>query len=328
MLISEQLRANLQLPVVCAPMFLVSGVELVVSACINGIVGSFPTLNARTVADLDYWMEEIVRRLGEAKAAGRTVAPWAANLMVHSSNQRLEQDLALVVKYRAPLVITALGSPRSVVEAVHAYGGLVFADVITPEFAKKAAATGVDGLVLVCAGAGGHFGPLAAPAFIAEVRQFWDGQVMLSGAVGNGRALRAWQVLGADLVYMGTSFVATQESLAPQAYKQMLVDASAKDIFPTNAITGAWANFLRPSMIAAGADPDHLKPRGKVDASDPQGETKPWKNIWSAGQAVGQVRAIENVADIIDRLKTEYADEIRREHTDYWAKRYCQQLVS
>jgi nitronate monooxygenase len=305
-------------------MFLVSGVELVVAACTSGIIGSFPTPNARTVADLDRWMQEIVRRLGEAKAAGRTVAPWAANLMVHSSNTRLEQDLALVVKYQAPIVITALGSPRSVVEAVHAYGGLVYADVITPEFARKAAATGVDGLVLVCTGAGGHFGPLAAPAFIGEVRAFWDGPVMLSGAVGNGRAIRALQVLGADLVYMGTSFVATRESLAVQGYKQMLVEASAKDIFPTNAITGAWANFLRPSMVAAGADPENLKPRGKLDADDPHGEAKPkpWKNIWSAGQAVGQVRAIEHLADIVARLKTEYGAEIRREGTDYWAKRY------
>jgi len=187
----------------------------------------------------------ITSQLEAERKAGRTPAPWAANLVVHSSNLRLQQDLDLVVKYRAPLVITALGSPRHVIDAVHSYGGFVFADVVTPALARKAVEAGADGLVLVCAGAGGHTGALAAPAFIAEVRQFWDGPVALSGAVANGEAIRSYQVLGADLVYMGTRFIAAGESLADPAYKQMVVDCSARDIMTTNAFTGANANYMK-----------------------------------------------------------------------------------
>ena len=318
----EQLRSQLSLPVVAAPMFLVSGVELVLAACENGVIGAFPTMNCRKVEDLDRWMGEIVSRLAQSRAAGREPAPWAANLVVHSTNARLPQDMELVAKHRPPMVITALGSPRSVVDAVHAYGGLVFADVITPAFAKKALDAGVDGLILVCAGAGGHFGPLAAPAFIAEVREFFDGPVILGGAVANGRAVRSYQALGADLVYIGTSFIATDESLAPQAHKEMILRATSQDIVPSNAITGAWANFLKESMQAAGFDATGAKPKVSLDASDPQGEAKAWKNIWSAGQASGQVRAIEPAAALIDRLRREYVAAIRAEADDPWAKKY------
>lgn len=318
----EQIRSSMSLPVVAAPMFLVSGVELVVAACENGVLGAFPTMNCRKVEDLDRWMGEINARLEAARAAGRAVAPWAANLVVHSTNARLPQDMELVVKHRPPMVITALGSPRSVVDAVHGYGGLVFADVITPAFARKAIDAGVDGLILVCAGAGGHFGPLAAPAFIAEVREFFSGPLILAGAVANGRAIRSYQSLGADLVYVGTSFIATTESLAPQAHKEMVVQARAEDIVPTNAITGAWANFLKASMLAAGFDPTGAKPKAKLDASDPQGEAKAWKNIWSAGQASGQVRAIEPAAALIERLKREYIAAIRADANDPWSLRY------
>lgn len=311
------IREQLALPVVCAPMFLVSGVELVVAACANGIVGSFPTLNCRTVGDLDHWLNQITSRVGKA--------PWAANLVVHSTNRRLPQDLELVVKHRAPLVITALGSPRATVDAVHAYGGLVFADVISTAFARKAVDAGVDGLVLVCTGAGGHFGPLAAPAFIAEVRQFFDGPLILAGAVANARAVRAYQALGADLVYIGTPFIAAAESLAAPAHKQMLVDCGAEDIIATNSITGAWANFLKPSLLAGGYDPSAPAQRPKIDASDPQGEAKAWKTIWSAGQSVGQVRGVEPVAVIVASLKSDYAQAVRRERDDPWTRRYLQE---
>ncbi len=320
----ELLREQLALPVVCAPMFLVSGIELVVAASENGIIGSFPTMNARTVEDLDRWFDEITSRLAKARARGVAVAPFAANVVTHSSNKRLQEDVALIVKYRAPIVITALGSPRAVVDAVHGYGGLVFADVITPAFARKAIEAGVDGLVLVCSGAGGHFGPLAAPAFTAEVREFWNGPLILAGAVADARGVRAYQALGADLVYMGTRFIATPESLAHPDYKRMVVEANSADIVPTKAITGAWANFMRQSMEACGFDPTTAKPKARVDASDPlsEAETRPWKNIWSAGQIAGQVRAIEPVADIVSRLKREYAEAVKREAADPWVRKY------
>lgn len=318
----DALCAPLALPVVCAPMFLASGPDLVVGACESGVVGAFPTMNCRTAEDLDRWMADITTRLAAARQAGRTVVPWAANLVMHTTNARLPRDLELVSKYQPPLVITALGSPRAAVEPVHAYGGLVFADVITPSFAKKALDSGADGLVLVCAGAGGHFGPIAAPAFVAEVREFFDGPLIVAGAVANGRAIRAYQALGADLVYMGTSFIAASESIAPAGHKQMLVDSRGEDIHPTNAITGAWANFLRPSLVASGLDPATLRPKGGVDASDPQNEAKPWKTLWSAGQAVAQVKAVEPVAEIVARLKREYVEAVRREAADPWAAKF------
>lgn len=299
-------------------MFLVSGVELVVAACNAGILGSFPTMNCRKPEDLDRWMGEIRARVGER--------PWAANLVVHSSNKRLPQDMELVVKHQPPVVITALGSPRAVVDAVHSYGGMVFADVISTAFARKALDAGVDGLVLVCTGAGGHFGPLAAPAFVAEVRQFFNGPVILAGAVANARAVRAYQALGADLVYVGTPFIAADESMAAPGHKQMLVGCAAADIIATNSITGAWANFMKPSLLANGFDPANPGQKPRVDASDPQGEAKAWKTIWSAGQAVAQVRAVESVAAIVARFKREYADVVRRERDDPWTVRYLREI--
>lgn len=299
-------------------MFLVSGVELVVAACNAGILGSFPTMNCRKPEDLDRWMGEIRARVSER--------PWAANLVVHSSNKRLPQDMELVVKHQPPVVITALGSPRAVVDAVHSYGGMVFADVISTAFARKALDAGVDGLVLVCTGAGGHFGPLAAPAFVAEVRQFFNGPVILAGAVANARAVRAYQALGADLVYVGTPFIAADESMAAPGHKQMLVGCAAADIIATNSITGAWANFMKPSLLANGFDPANPGQKPRVDASDPQGEAKAWKTIWSAGQAVAQVRAVESVAAIVARFKREYADVVRRERDDPWTVRYLREI--
>ncbi len=269
--------------------------------------------------DLDRWLGEIAGRHESDRRSGLTPARWAANLVVHSSNQRLPKDLELVVKHRVPLVITALGSPRRVVEAVHSYGGFVFADVVTPALAKKAVDVGADGLVLVCAGAGGHTGSLAAPAFIGEVREFWDGPVALAGAAANGQAIRSYQALGADLVYMGTRFIAAQESLAQAAYKEMLVKCASADIVTTNAFTGANANYLRPSILAAGHDPDNLRPKGGIDANDPLAQSKPWKDIWSAGQVAGQINAIEPVAVVVDRLKRQYRQALIQEFNDPWA---------
>lgn len=309
---------RLRLPVVSAPMFLVTGPALVLAACRAGIIGAVPTLNCRTADDLDRWFAEITKGLEETPKA----APWAANLMVHSTNQRLAADLELVVRYRAPLVITALGSPAQVVEAVHGYGGLVFADVATPVHARKAAAAGVDGLVLVCSGAGGHQGPLAMPAFVGEVRQFWNGPLMVAGTIANGAALRSAQVLGADLIYIGTPFIAAEESLASAEYKKMVSEASAADIVLSDSFTGAPANYLRPSIVQAGFDPANLGSKTQMNAKEAQNEARAWKHIWSAGQAVGQVRQIEPLARKVDRLEAEYRAAIAAERADPWFARY------
>jgi nitronate monooxygenase len=313
----------MDLPLIVAPMFLVSSVELVATACENGAIGSIPTVNARTPEILDQWLDALTRRLARPRADGRPCAPWSLNLIVHSSNKRLPEDLALCVKYRAPLVITAMGSPRAAAPAVHEYGGLVFADVSTPEYAHKAVQSGADGLVLVCSGAGGHTGQLAAPAFLAAVREFFDGPVVLAGALADGAGLRAAQVMGADLAYMGTRFIASEESNADPRYKQMVVDCAFKDIVCTNAITGAWANKLRPSLVAVGLDPDNLQPAPKkFDLEYSKDQPKAWKDIWSAGHGLGQVKAIEGAARIIDRIKREYAAAIARELADPWVRKH------
>jgi nitronate monooxygenase len=307
MAIPANLRANLALPAIAAPMFLVSGPEMVIAACRAGLIGSFPTPNARTNAILEEWLERIVTELGDDPDA----ASWAVNLVVHPSNERLPADLASVVRHKAPLVITALGSPARVVDAVHDYGGMVFADVNSVGFARKAAAAGVDGLVLVASGAGGHTGMTAGFAFVEEVRQFWDGPVVLGGAISTGHAVRAAEVLGADLAYLGTSLIACEESLAAPAYKDMIVAAGAEDIVPSKGITGVTANWLRHSLIAAGYDPANMQEDKKPDFENAQDDAKAWKNVWSAGQGVGAVRAIEPLATIAARLKQEYDAAVR-----------------
>ena len=303
------------LPAIVAPMFLVSGVDLVVAACNAGLIGVLPTLNARTAAELDDWLGQLVGRLRPA------AAPWAVNLVAHNSNKRLAPDLELCVKHRAPLVITALGGPRAVVEAVHAYGGLVFADVNSPAFARKAAAAGVDGLVLVTAGAGGHTGMMTPASFVAAVREFFDGILVVGGGIANGAQVRAVQTVGGDLAYVGTAFIATQESMAQPAYKQMLVDCEFADIICTNAITGAWANKLRPSLVAAGLDPDNLQRRAKFTLERSDEDVKAWRDLWSAGHGVGQVKAIEPVAAVIARLLAEYDASLDAELADPWRAR-------
>jgi len=298
----EQLLRNLALPAIGAPMFLVSGPEMVISQAKAGIIGSFPTPNARTPKILDGWMRQIVEALSHDPKA----ACWAANLVVHPSNDRFAYDLECVLRHRTPLVITALGSPSRVVDAVHGYGGMVFADVNSVGFARKAAAAGVDGLVLVASGAGGHTGQTAGFAFVDEVRCFWSGPIVLGGAISTGHAIRAAEVLGADLAYLGTALIACAESMAEPAYKDMVVAAGAEDIVPSRGITGVTANWLRPSLIAAGHDPANMPEDKQPDFENAQDDAKAWKNVWSAGQGVGAVTAIEPVATIVARFKAEY----------------------
>ena len=312
MTLSANIARNLKLPAIGAPMFLISGPEMVIAQAKAGIIGSFPTPNARTVDILDDWM----RQISEALADDRDAATWAANLVVHPSNDRLSADLECVLRYKPPLVITALGSPVRVVEAVHSYGGLVFADVNSVGFARKAAATGVDGLVLVASGAGGHTGLTAGFAFVEEVRQFWDGPIVLGGAISTGHAIRAAEVLGADLAYVGTALIACVESMADQGYKDMVVGAGAEDIVPSKGITGVTANWLRQSLIAAGYDPANMLEDKKPNFENAQDDARAWKNVWSAGQGVGAVRAVESMAQIVDRLKNQYDTACRMPRFD------------
>lgn len=302
------LRATLRIPVVAAPMFLVSGPDLVIASCRAGIIGSFPAPNARSIDDFEAWLDRItgeLRQIREQGVAGATDV-WAQNLIVHSTYDRLDAELALLQKYRPPIVITALGSPARVIDAIHDYGGIVIADVNSVGLAQKAAAAGADGLALVSAGAGGHTGQMAGFAFVPAVREFFDGILILAGAIGDGRAVRAAEILGADLSYMGTRFIAAEESIAFEPYKQMVVDSEFSDLVLSNSFTGAHAYYLRPSIVAAGLDPDNLAARGRMDLTGSETKVKAWKDIWSAGQGVGTVHQVEPVGNIVDRIAAEY----------------------
>lgn len=305
------LRAQLRLPVIAAPMFLVSGPDLVLGACRAGIGGAFPAPNARTIDALETWLQRVSSEHARAVAGGERPGPWALNLITHSSYDRLGAELDLVDRYRPPLVITALGSPAPVLERVHAYGGLVIADVNSVALARKAAKLGADGLALVCAGAGGHTGNISAFAFVPAVRQFFDGLVIVGGSIGTGGAIRAAELLGADLVYTGTSFIAASESLATDRYRDMVVRATLADLVLSRALTGADAYYLRESIVAAGLDPDALTGKTRVDWNNSQGQLKAWKDIWSAGQGVETVRAVEPVGEIVARMEREYAATLR-----------------
>ena len=305
------LRAGLRLPLIAAPMFLVSGPDLVLAACRAGIVGAFPAPNARTLATLDEWLARIVAEHAAAAARPGGAGPWALNLVTHSSYDRLGGELELIDRHRPPLVITALGSPAPAVERVHRYGGKVFADVSTLAFARKAAATGVDGLVLVCAGAGGHTGALSPFSFVAAVREFFDGIVVLAGSIGSGAAVRAAELLGADLAYAGTPFIVAQESLAQPAYRDMVVRGSLEALVLTRSFTGASASYLRESIVAAGLDPDALVDKERMTLSGPQGVLKAWKDVWSAGQGIDAIHAVEPAAAIVDRYVAQYEAALR-----------------
>ena len=299
---------RLRLPAIVAPMFLLSGPDIVVAAARAGVVGAFPTLNARTVQDLEVWLKDITTRIAALEAEGGCPGTWAANVVAHSTNRRLEQDLELLCEYKPPIVITALGSPRRIVEHVHAYGGIVIADVNSIAFARKAANVGVDGLLLVASGAGGHTGELSPFAFVETVRSFWDGLLVLAGSISTGRALQAALALGVDMASIGTRFIATHESMADPEYKRMVIAADFDDIVRTNAFTGAWANMLRPSIIRAGLDPNNLKPAGPMDVTDdPQAANRAWRDIWSAGHAVGLVRREQSVGEVVADLAREFS---------------------
>lgn len=304
------LFSALRLPVVAAPMFLVSGPDLVIAACRSGIIGSFPTQNCRTVEELDTWMGTITDR---ARSGDGTAAPWAANLITHSTNARLAADLRLIAEYRPPVVITALGSPRPVMDVVKGYGGLVIADVVNMRLARKAAEAGVDGMACVSAGAGGHTGHLSPFAFTSAIRDFFDGLVIIGGGISDGHGVAGAVTAGADLVYMGTRFLASRESLAETAYKQMVVAAGPDDLIVSDAITGTPASWLKDSIRAQGLDPDNLAPAtGAKNYTAGGTSIKRWKDVWAAGQGLQNIRAIEPVAEIVDRIGEEYAAALRR----------------
>lgn len=309
MSIPSAFRGALRLPAIAAPMFLVSGPELVSETCKAGVAGSFPALNARTSAQLDGWLGEIDAALAAARAADRAaaIAPYGINLILHASNPRVAPDLELICRHRVPFVITSLGHPGEVVKAVHAYGGLVFSDVIHAYHAKKAMAAGVDGIIAVSAGAGGHAGTQSAFSLVREIREFWDGTLILGGAISDGYAVRAAEVLGADLAYLGTRFIATRESNAQQAYKQMLIDSTAGDVVYTDAISGTNANFLWPSLEALGHRREELVQgvgKGKLKAL--ADEAKAWRDVWSAGHGVATIHDAPPVRELCDRLAAEY----------------------
>jgi nitronate monooxygenase len=304
------LEQRLRLPVVAAPMFLVSNPQLVLACCRNGIVGSFPALNQRDSGAFKAWLEEIEAGL-QAESA-----PYAVNLIVHGSNPRLQADLAICIEQRVPIVITSLGAAKEVVDAVHGYGGLVFHDVTTRRHAEKAAQAGVDGLIAVAAGAGGHAGTWSPFALIAEIRQFFDKTLLLAGCLNHGHEILAAQLLGADLAYLGTRFIATQENNAPAAYKQMILHAQAADIIHTPAVSGVPASFMRQSLEAAGYDLKQLQNKGEINYGEKlkpiSDEAKAWKTVWSAGQGVGTIADLPGVDALVARLDREYRDAQQR----------------
>jgi nitronate monooxygenase len=305
------MQSRLSLPVIGAPMFIVSVPELVIAQCKAGIVGAFPALNARPQEVLEEWILHIRRELAAFEAeTGRKAAPFAVNQIVHGSNERLEHDLEVCIRQEVPIIITSLRPPAEVVTAVHKYGGIVLHDVISIRHAEKALEQGVDGLILVCAGAGGHAGTLSPLALVSEVRRFYQGTVILSGAIATGRGILAAQAIGADLAYIGTRFIATREANAAAEYKAMLVAGAAKDIVYTNAISGVHGNYLRPSLVTAGLDPDDLPDADKRKMDFSAGRKRPvaWKDIWGSGQGLGSIEDVPSVEELVARLAREYQD--------------------
>jgi len=308
------LANRLALPVMAAPMFIVSGLELVKAQCKARIVGSFPALNARPQSQLNEWLSELAEDLAAFDAANssKRAAPFAVNLIVHKSNDRVEQDLKTCVDHKVPIVITSMGVRKEVIDAVHAYGGTVFHDIINVKFARKAAEYGVDGLIAVAAGAGGHAGTITPFALVQELRSWFAGPLALSGSIATGRAILAAEALGADLAYVGSAFIATQEANATTEYKQMIVNGTADDIIYTPLFSGVSANYLKPSILAAGLDPANLPdaiPQVRYEGGTSK---KAWKDIWGAGQGIGIVAGIQPAADLVDRLRREYGEARRR----------------
>lgn len=308
------LKDNLRIPVVAAPMFIIAHPLSVLAQCKAGVVGSFPALNARPEAQLDEWLAEITEELAAYNAANpdRPAAPFAVNQIVHKSNTRLQHDLEMCVKYKVPIVISSLGAVEEVNQAVHSYGGIVLHDIIHDRHARKAIEKGADGLIAVAAGAGGHAGMLSPFALVQEIRQWFDGPLLLSGAIANGGAVLAAQAMGADLAYIGSPFIATTEARAPDAYKQMIVDSKAADIVYSNLFTGVHGNYLKGSVRAQGMDPDNLPQSDPTKMDFAKNDSKAWKEIWGCGQGIGVVDKIVPVAELVDRLAREYSEAKRK----------------
>ena len=316
MALPKILEGRLSLPVVCSPMFIVSNPDLVIAQCKAGVVGSFPSLNARPAAMFEQWLQRISAELEAHSQAHpeQPTAPFAVNLIVHRSNDRLQHDLELCVKYKVPIVITSLGARSDVNEAIHSYGGIVLHDIINDRFARKAIEKGADGLIAVAAGAGGHAGTTSPFALVQEIREWFDGPLLLSGCIANGRSVLAAQAMGADLAYIGSAFIATDEANAIGDYKQMVVDSHAADIVYTSRFSGVNGNYLKPSIARAGMDPDNLADGdasamdfGTAEVSDGTVGPKAWKDIWGCGQGIGAIDAVERTGDMVARLAEEYA---------------------
>lgn len=311
---------RLRLPVIGSPLFIISGPELVIAQCKAGIIGSFPALNARPSGVLDEWLHRITEELAAHNRDNpdRPAAPYAVNQIVHKSNNRLEEDMEVCAKWQVPMTITSLGAREDINQAVHAWGGIVLHDVINDRFARKAIEKGADGLIPVAAGAGGHAGVLSPFALMQEIRQWFDGLIALSGSIACGRSILAAQAMGADFAYIGSPWIATKEANAVEGYKTAIVEGRAEDIVYSNLFTGVHGNYLRPSIVAAGLDPDNLPvsdPSAMNFGSGGNTEAKAWKDIWGSGQGIGAVNAVESVADRVDRLEAEY-DQARRELAD------------
>ena len=313
MAIHKHIKENISMPVIGAPLFLVSGPDLVIAQCKAGIIGSFPALNARPQHVLDEWLTRIKTELAEYKEANpdAKVAPFAVNQICHGSNDRLMADMETCVKHEVPIIITSLRPPSEVVEAAHSYGGLVYHDVISVRHAQKAAEQGVDGLILVCAGAGGHAGTLSPFALLREVKEWFDGTIILSGSIGDGHSVASAIALGADFAYMGTRFIATHEANAEPEYKKMLEESAAKDIVYSSLFTGVLGNYLKPSIENAGMDPENLPDADKTSMNFGSGgntDSKAWKDIWGSGQGIGGIKDSPSVGELVYRLKKEYDD--------------------
>ncbi|MDF0695428.1 nitronate monooxygenase family protein [Rhizobium sp. MC63] len=304
------LKDKLRLPVIGSPLFIISHPALTLAQCKAGIVGAFPALNARPESQLDEWLAEITEELARHDAAqpDKPAAPFAVNQIVHMSNKRLEHDLSLCVKYKVPIVISSLGAVPEVNAAVHSYGGIVLHDIINNRHAHSAIRKGADGLIAVASGAGGHAGTLSPFALVQEIREWFDGPLLLAGAISTGGAILAAEAMGADMAYIGSPFIATQEARAAEAYKQAIVEGAAADIVYSNYFTGVHGNYLKPSIVAAGMDPDNLPVAdpSKMDFEQATGGAKAWKDIWGSGQGIGAVKAVEPVAKLVDRLEAEY----------------------
>lgn len=311
MALPDWLTQRLRLPVIGAPLFIISNPDLVIAQCKAGVVGSFPSLNARPAEQLEVWLQKITEELDAYNQANpdSPAAPYAVNQIVHRSNDRLQHDMELCVKYKVPIIITSLGAREEIYEAAHSYGGIVLHDIINNTFAKKAVSKGADGLIAVAAGAGGHAGTLSPFALIQEIREWFDGPLCLSGAIASGDAVLAAEAMGADLGYIGSAFIATREANADERYKQGIVDGVADDIVYTNLFTGVHGNYLKPSILAAGLDPDNLPesdPSKMNFGSGGNTEAKAWKDIWGCGQGIGAVKDVKTTADFVARLDAEY----------------------